>query len=193
MKKYSYVIEHEDTPDSPREWDNVTTMICFHKRYDLGDKHNYNSRDYEGWQEMKEQIMADNEVLHIEPLYLYDHSGITISTSPFGCQFDSGQIGWVIITRKQLKLLCGDEDTSVERLSEIVKSEVKTYDQYLTGEVYCFKVYETETCSLGCEHKTLLDSCCGYYDEDEAEAEAKSMVEQYEKIQESLITELEEG
>jgi len=29
------------------------------------------------------------------PLYLYDHSGITISTGPFSCPFDSGQVGFI--------------------------------------------------------------------------------------------------
>jgi hypothetical protein len=193
MKKYSYEVTQDDSPDSPREWDNVTTMICFHNRYNIGDEHDYKSDNFNGWDELKEQIEADNEVLAIQPLYMYDHSGITISTSPFGCQWDSGQIGWVFITRKQLKLLCGDQDIRAERLNDIIDSEVKTYDQYLTGEVYSYEVYESETCDLGCEHKTMVESCCGFYDEADCESEAKALVEQYEKIQESLLAELKEG
>jgi hypothetical protein len=168
-------------------------MICFHNRYNIGDEHDYKSDNFNGWDELKEQIEADNEVLAIQPLYMYDHSGITISTSPFGCQWDSGQIGWVFITRKQLKLLCGDQDIRAERLNDIIDSEVKTYDQYLTGEVYSYEVYESETCDLGCEHKTMVESCCGFYDEADCESEAKALVEQYEKIQESLLAELKEG
>lgn len=30
-------IEQDDNPESPREWDNVGTMVCFHDRYNLGD------------------------------------------------------------------------------------------------------------------------------------------------------------
>ena len=30
-----------DTQDTPRDWDNLGTMICWHRRYDLGDKHGY--------------------------------------------------------------------------------------------------------------------------------------------------------
>mgnify|MGYP003341339394 FL=1 len=42
MKKtYELEIEQDDNGYNPRtEWDNVTTMLCFHKRYNLGDKHN---------------------------------------------------------------------------------------------------------------------------------------------------------
>ena len=31
----------------------------------------------------------------ILPLYLYDHSGITMNTCGFSCPWDSGQVGWI--------------------------------------------------------------------------------------------------
>jgi hypothetical protein len=189
MKKYSYQVTNDDDSMNPRtDWDNVTTMVCFHNRYDIGDKHDYKSNNFNGWDELKEQIESDHNVLAILPLYMYDHSGITISTSPFGCQWDSGQIGWVFITLEKLKLMFG-EDKSF-KLNELIDSDVKTYDQYLTGDVYRYEVYENETCNLGCEHKNVIESCGGYYDEAEAESEAKALVEQYEKIQESRLAEL---
>ena len=183
MKKFIYEIERDEYPSNPRtEEDNITTMICFHKRYNLGDKHDFNSRDYESWEEMEEAVRNHYEVLALKPLYLYDHSGITISTSPFSCNFDSGKIGFVIVDRDNLQRISGDADGHNElNLDEYIEAEVKTYDQYLTGEVYGFNVYEIETCSLGHEHKTLLDSCFGYYDEDDAESEAKAMISHYEK------------
>ena len=27
----------DEDPQSPREWDNAGTMVCFHRRYNLGD------------------------------------------------------------------------------------------------------------------------------------------------------------
>lgn len=39
---HTLFIEHDDDPPNPREdYDNFGKMICFHKRYSLGDKHNY--------------------------------------------------------------------------------------------------------------------------------------------------------
>ena len=155
MKKtYEYEIVQDTNPTDPREWDNITTMICFHNRYTIGDKHEYESNNYNGWQELKEQIESDYKVLMIKPLYLYDHSGITISTSSFSCQWDSGQIGWVIIDEKRL--------------------------QYITGDCYGYKIYEVEVCDKGHEHKTELDSCWGYYDEDDCTNEAKGIIEHYQ-------------
>ncbi len=183
MKKYELEIKQDNSPDNPRtEWDNVTTMICFHRRYDLGDEHDYKSSDFEGWDEMKQQIETDYNVLMIKPLYMYDHSGITISTSPFGCQWDSGQICWVFIEEKQwIQMMGEDMDRSEDRLDRIIEGDVNTYDKYITGEVYGYEIYEVETCDKGHEHKTLVESCWGFYDEGDCESEGQSMIEHLEK------------
>ena len=110
----------DEYADSPREWDNLGTMICFHGRYDLGDKHSYRNQDaffedlmgdaYERvlrpfehidtWnmsddacrehvynQDVAVQCWVDAHMF-ILPLYLYDHSGITMNTSGFSCPWD---------------------------------------------------------------------------------------------------------
>ena len=183
MKKYELKVERDEDPMNPRtDWDNITTMICFHRNYNLGDKTDYKSSDFDSWEDLKNQIDRDYKVLSYKPLYLYDHSGITISTSPFNCNWDSGQIGWVFIDEKQWKLMMGnDTDINEERLSEIIDSDVKTYDQYITGEVYRYTIYEIETCSLGHEHKNYVEGCGGYFGEEECESEGKSVIQHLEK------------
>ena len=49
-------IIQDENPYNPREDDNLTKMVCFHNRYDLGDKHNYNKDDYSSWDELKKTI-----------------------------------------------------------------------------------------------------------------------------------------
>lgn len=182
MKKYELKVVQDESPESPRDWDNVTTIVCFHKRYDLGDKQDYKSSDFNYWDELKEQIETDHKVLMIKPLYMYDHSGITISTSPFGCQWDSGQIGWVFIEEKQwISMMGEDMDRSEERLLRIIDSEVETYDKYLQGEVYQYKIYEVEECNLGHQHRTLVECCGGYFDEEDCRSEGESFMEHLEK------------
>lgn len=39
----------------------------------------------------------------ILPLFLYDHSGITMNTSGFNCPWDSGQVGIIYISKKKAK------------------------------------------------------------------------------------------
>jgi hypothetical protein len=178
MKKYEIKIEHDDDPMNPRtEWDNLGTMICFHKGYNLGDKTDYKSSDYESWEELKDAIIENEGEVIILPLYLYDHSGITISTSPFSCRWDSGQIGYIFVSKDKIKKEGIDEDEVVEYL----KNEVKTYDQYITGDVYRYAIYEIETCSLGHTHKNYVEGCGGYYGEDECRGEAESMLSSLKK------------
>lgn len=183
MKKYELKIEQDTDPINPRkDWDNITTMVCGHRSYDLGDKHNYKQGDFNSWDEMKKQIKKDYKVLAIKPLYMYDHSGITISTSPFSCRWDSGQIGWVFISEKQLNTMCGEDFKRGKKTLEcIIESEVKNYDEYLTGNVYQYTIYEIETCNKGHEHKSVVESCGSYYDEGDCRDEGNSVLEHLQK------------
>lgn len=133
-----YKIENDQYPNNPREWDNLTKMVCFHNRYDLGDDLGYNKNNYNSWDELAEQLEEDFNILVIKPLYLFDHSGITISTSGFNCKWDSGQVGFVFITEEDI-----DKEYDNISISEkldianiILEEEVKLYDCYITGEVY---------------------------------------------------------
>ena len=179
---YELVVEHDNEPMNPRtDWDNITTIISFHKRYDIGDKHEYKSSDFDSWDEMKEQILLDYKVLIIKPLYVYDHGGLTISTSPFNCNWDTSRVGWVIIDEKQLNKMCGkDFERGEEKLNLILEGEVKTYDEYLTGQVYQYTIYEINTCDLGHQHKSVVESCGSYYNEGDCRDEGLSVLEHLE-------------
>lgn len=158
-------IHYDESADNPRTaWDNLTVMAVFHRRYDFGDKVDFSSGDFNGWDEMEEHIRKTYKPLAMKPLYMYDHSGITISTSPFGCRWDSGQIGFVYITQKKLDemgiAIKEDETWSefVERLENYIDGEVEVEDQYVRGEVYGFVIKNADG-----EH---VDSCWGFYGDD---------------------------
>jgi len=127
MSRYRLKIVPEGDSSNPRtEFDNLGTMVCWHGRYTLGDvQPKSRPGDY-----MESEGISD-ETHVILPLYLYDHSGITISTSPFSCPWDSGRVGFIYAKR-------GAEDTTDERLERYLKGEVDTYDAYISGEVYGF-------------------------------------------------------
>ena len=163
---------YDENAESPRCWDNVGTMICFNRRYNLGDKHSYDSQDYGSWDEMEKDIIENENVHTILPLYLFDHSGISISTSPFGCQWDSGQIGFIFVSKHKI-VKEGIEDKYVE---ECLKNEVKTYDKYLRGDVYGFEVVKVTKCNFGHEHEEHIESSWGYYDENECMEEGVNCI-----------------
>jgi len=177
MKKYELKIEQDTNPYSPREDDNLGTMVCFHKRYELGDKTDYRSEDYDSWDELEKGIIENEGEVIILPLYLYDHSGITISTSPFGCNWDSGRIGFIFMSKHKIK----KEEIDETKVEQYLIDEVKVYDQYLTGDVWGYNVYEVSTCDKGHEHKELVESCYGFYGHDECESEGHSVIQHLEK------------
>ena len=151
-------VYYDNTPESPRDWDNLGRMVCFHRRYNLGDDHNYRSSDYNSWAGIAEAIEKDYDVAVMLPLYLYDHSGITISTSPFSCPWDSGQIGWIFATKEDVRKEFGVKRISkkmIERVEKILLAEVEIYDKYLTGEVYGYILENKEG--------EQVDSCWGFY------------------------------
>ena len=177
--KYLIEVEQDNDPSNPREDDNLGTMVCFHKGYNLGDKHNYKSSDYDSFGELEKDIIKNENVGVILPLYLYDHSGITMNTTGFSCRWDSGQVGFIFISKeKMLKEYGGKIVTKKlkERVEKYLVDEVKTFDDYLRGDVYGYKIFEVSLCDKGCEHNDEIDSCWGYYGEDSCMEEAEGVV-----------------
>lgn len=87
----------------------------------------------------------------IKGLFLYDHSGITISTGRFSCPWDSGQVGWIYITKETIE----KEGWTPEQADKYLEGEVEIYDNYLTGEIYGFRIKDAED--------NVIESCWGYY------------------------------
>lgn len=157
-------IFHDEFGHNPREDDNVSHMICFHKTYRLGDRHDYDTGDFDNWDELKEQLEEDYDILVICPLYLYDHSGITISGTPFGCRWDSGQVGWAFIEKKMFDEI---PELFEDKANAWLASEIKEYDQYIRGDIYFFQLIEKSTCeSCKAVHEEVTDSCGGFYGSD---------------------------
>jgi len=76
----------------------------------------------------------------ILPLYLYDHSGLTMNTVGYSCPWDSGQVGWIYATYDDIRNEYGSLD--IARAENMLRAEVEEYDYYLTGQCYGFKLYE---------------------------------------------------
>ena len=136
------------SPESPREWDNICVFHIGHRHYSFGDE-NYN--DYESIKAAEKETKRNGDI--ILPLYMFDHSGITISLSPFSCRWDSGQVGFVQIPRKTMISEFGKKiftQKLKKRALEIAQHEVSELDSYITGEVYGFVIDDDK------------DSCYGY-------------------------------
>lgn len=164
---------YQDTePENPREWDNLGTMVCWHPDYTLGDEQIDIPHGYKDIAISLNELGLDDLPRVYLPLYLYDHSGITMQTSPFSDDWDSGQVGFIYATAEQIRKWCRVQRI-IKRLEERVKSiliqEVNVYNQYLTGDVWGYVIRDGDT-----KH---LDSCSGFYGLDYAREEAKRVAD----------------
>ena len=194
--EYTLEVINDDCPESPRAWDNVCTMICWHRHYDLGDKHNYDDVDdfldglcfrilykdcdeLDGlhWQD-KFKMLDESNLILIKPINMYDHGGITVSTSsvyPFNDPWDAGYVGFIYVTKKTIFEECGGitEENWKERADQYLEGEMKTYDDYLRGDVYGYRLTKKVKQQDKCPHCGEIireyeeevegDSCWGFY------------------------------
>lgn len=210
-KGFRIVLDIDSDPENPRKsHDNFGKMICFHRRYNLGDDHSYGSPQdvvlaLTGLSEddlgrNPNDDLGDGSKYRIvwEPLYLYDHSGITMKTTPFSCPWDSGQVGLIYATYDDI-LKAFDiqpikpevwEPTKdiVEKAEALLKAEVETYDTYIRGEVLGFRVFGPDTDREdpdddldedNDEHwqDDEEDSCWGFYGKEAALEAAKESID----------------
>ena len=192
-KGYIIKIEPDDDLPSPREDDNLGAMVCWHSRYDLGDKHDFCNTDvFMLGEEYLEDTPEDFELYteHVPvivlPLYLYDHGGITISTGreyPFNDRWDAGQVGYIYVTLEKVRKEYGWKlitHARRKKIEEYLRNEVHAYAQYLTGDIYGYNILDKDSESL--------DSCWGFYGEKECLEEAKSIVDHtIQKVHEELL------
>lgn len=206
-KGFTIETHYDTSPESPREWSNLGTMIGFHSRYALGDKHNFADADamfhslleeamgdYDKAEAEFERAMAVTETLQqlhgelletiqkkflVLPVYMYEHSGIALNCGGFSDPWDSGQVGFIYVSYEALR-----KEYSVKRVGKktlktaerVLKQEVKTYSEYVNGEVYGFIVKDSD------DEQIEDGSCWGYYGDDGDEdgqmiSEAKNAID----------------
>lgn len=156
---------HSDEPRDPREWDNVGKMICFHKNYVLGDKHDIDDSLFEDFEEMKQYIIKELGAVVILPLRLHDHSWLSMDIWS-ARDWDCWQVGFIYATQKEADK---EFDWDLTLLEERLRSEVDQFDKYLRGEVYEYTILD--------DNWNIVDSCTWFTDYDWMKDEAVSMAE----------------
>ncbi len=128
--------------------------------------------------ELEELIEAVEKDFVILPVHAYEHGGITISTGRFSCMFDSGQLGWIYVSKKDAMKEFSVKVWSKElekKVIAILEGEVETYDQYLTGDIHGYKIYAPD--DENCDDE--LHRCWGFYGSKDCMDEAKSQIDWY--------------
>ena len=210
------LVQDED-PMSPRDASNVGVMWCRHRDYTLGDQQ-FSAivpefDEVSGFVDDILEHLSGNDVTEaivkhlkrtygstvVMPLYLHDHSGITIRSGinmaqgvtpsrrpAFSCDpggWDTSFVGFVFDTKRTLEVT----GVTPEHAEEALKQEVETYASYLKGDSYGYiverKVIEHHTQKDGkgnvlrefdTDEWEEEESCWGYLGHKYAEEEARA-------------------
>ena len=157
-------IYYDTIPESPREWDNLGTFYTAHRYYrpemEFDEHFDFDEVCDERPGSLRESFLKKYVALN---LYLYDHSGQTISSGSFSCPWDSGWFGIVAVSVEKVKKEYGWKVLTRARRREIeqyLQGEIDTYDSYLRGEVYGFQITPAG------DKDNVLESCWGYFGKD---------------------------
>lgn len=146
-------IEHdEDCVDPYTDYGMFGTLCHWHKRGFIGEDYSRNQDELQTL--VKETVKTGGIAV---PVYLYEHGGQTISAAPFSCPWDSGAVGVWLASREQIQ-----KEYSCKRITKSIREEaralivwqIKTLDDYLTGNCYGFIIEDKEG--------NHLDSCWGF-------------------------------
>ena len=160
------IVQDEDV-ETPRNWSNLSKMIFTGSYKHLGDKHEVDfDEEFDSRQdfiERGEEIVRKHfkDVAVCYAVHMYKHSGESISidySGQYTCRWDSGTIGFAIVTKEDIRKEYNIKRVTqkyIDKCENIVRGEIKTLDQYISGEVYGYVVEDKD--------ENVIDSCYGFF------------------------------
>jgi hypothetical protein len=139
-------IVRDSEAESPLNWDTEGVFYSWHDTYRLG----HFDIEKAASKSLIERLQKDHYVL---PVYAYIHGDIVLSSKPFDCPFDSGQIGVIAMSKRKAESFGWDENETLN----VLLGELEVFKQYHLGEVYSYSLEQ---------EGEYLDSCCGFYGSD---------------------------
>lgn len=150
QKKYKIYVKHDDISINPRkDFDTLGTLYASHRNYSLSDNN-------------AENIDVENFKGVVLPVYMYDHGSVSVSTTPYSCPWDSGQLGIIYCSKERIQKEFDWNRLTPKRREQIKKiliDEIKLLDDYLSGNVWGYVLVEVS--DTGEEEEK--DSCWGFF------------------------------
>lgn len=168
-----------DCPECNGEGESDVGKVICHEcggSCEIDNPHYVDTSCGRGLWEGMDAIDPNEEHIFRLPVYMYEHSGITLRTFPFSCEWDSGQLGFIWMTRKVAEAELGGTDGTLESVRTVahrmLNVEIEMYDKYVSGEVYGFVVeslrpkpddWEEDEWTEVDDHWEEVDSCWGFF------------------------------
>ena len=170
----------DESPESPRTWDNLGKIILIGdnysedinetelSKYEIEEVRSAGSE--EGMYKLLEKHFPKSVVL---PIYRYAHSGVSYNTTGYDDRWDSCQKGFIIATREDIlkEYSCKNITKSIRyRAENCLRHEVNAYSQYASGQIYGFVLSGINDEEID----TIDTSCWGFYGFDYCKQEAET-------------------
>jgi hypothetical protein len=169
-------IEHDDYCTSPRKDYRLSTFyFSNHNNEAKGFRfeESYDSITHFLEEGPKEIQKHSDEIAVILPVYKYEHSGVVFATTPFSCPWDSGLIGFAVVTKKEAResFQCKNITKKIVTIiKSLVEGELETFSNWANSNCYGFRLEvdgeETESCGGFIANDPLRDIIeSGYLDD----------------------------
>ena len=137
-----FKIKVDESADNPLNNDRLSKIVTWHSRYNLGDEQpterpvewlenilSNNGIDVPGDALMDDMLeLFEEHVGIISIVYMYEHSGISLSLSPFSCNWDSGSVGFAYIEYSYAK---SNGTHDIGDMKRVLKDELTEYSYYI--------------------------------------------------------------
>jgi hypothetical protein len=99
---------------------------------------------------MIEENTSDGDIAL--PVFCYSKRCFELSTQPFSCPWDSGQLGFIVVRQDTIMSEFSGDRLKAEKS---LNAELEIYNDYLNGRTYGYILNDSEG------HE--VDSCWGFY------------------------------
>ena len=169
-------VKYDECPDSPRNWDNLSTFVTFESRNYSPDKN-----DFESFQELYEMVQSDKYIYSL--VEKYEHSAVSYyrHNGSLRCQWDSGVVGIIFVSKEDIRKNYNVKRVTkkiLEKVYNVFDGELETYTDYCNGAVYGYVIENMEG--------EIIDSCWGFYGYDDLDT-----ILEYANVKEEDLKEVE--
>lgn len=189
-----------DCCETPREWDNLSTLLLYPSKAHWTCEKSFEAKGYESDKIIdldiargfspykhlhnlihKQLEMKPSEVVAY-PITKYEHGNISLSLG-YGSGWDTSIVGFIYATKEKIRAEYGVKrvtKSTLEKVENQFMAELDTLAEWLNGEVYGYTVSLVEYDELGDEVEIdELDRICGYYGYEAVESAMNEAVEHY--------------
>lgn len=203
--KYKLKIERDEFSESPDQWrDNNLFLVYDHRQFDVR-RDGFHPRDIFNHLNAKNKVEKSETTFNgkytveeysddLNPIYenywifnvdAYIHSGVVLSLANNrdfpDRQWDISTTGYILVT-KEFNPSNKDIPCNEEEAENYAEGLIETWNKYLSGEVYGYQIIKETTC--GCCNNVKedsLDSCWGFYGEEECKEQGQFALDGFNK------------